>query len=331
MIVSLTLPMPPSTHSFPRQAATFSLVAPCISFAIAIFVQPQIRGIRLAMIVFGLLQMLMIISGFVLGIVALAATRWCGRTGIFGKAITGTCVNGLLILLTLVGIPGIIKAANRAKAFRQQQVLSATIFQASQQNNTQAIESILSVNPSLVNAKDTNGWTPLHYAAYSGSINALQTLIKHGADVDAFDRHAQTPLHAAALAGNLAAGKALLKAGANINAINQQGTTPLQIAAYAKRIEFVRMLLEAGANPNECGVSKWTALHSACAAGSMPIVKLLLQHGADINAESTNYWTPLDVATEKKHPALAAFLRSKGAVSSADIERQKHSQRSDNP
>ncbi|EEF60872.1 hypothetical protein Cflav_PD4041 [Pedosphaera parvula Ellin514] len=108
--------------SFPKQAAAFSLFAPLVSFSIGIFVQPQVRGIRLAMMVFGLLQMLMIISGLVLGIIALIATKRHGREGIFGKAITGTCINGLLVLVMLLCIPGLMKAVERAKALQKQRM-----------------------------------------------------------------------------------------------------------------------------------------------------------------------------------------------------------------
>src|SRR6266581_619697 len=68
------IPAPPPASSFPRQAAAFSLVAPLVSFATGIFLQPQVRGIRIAMIVLGLTSMLLIIAGLVLGIVALRAT-----------------------------------------------------------------------------------------------------------------------------------------------------------------------------------------------------------------------------------------------------------------
>ena len=112
----------PSTDSFPKQAALFSVIAPLVSFGIGIFVQPQVRGNRTAMIVLGLTSMLLIISGFVLGIIALASTKKHGRVGIYGKALAGTCINGLLVLLMLISIPGLMKAMDRAKAKQRQQM-----------------------------------------------------------------------------------------------------------------------------------------------------------------------------------------------------------------
>src|ERR1022692_3247527 len=114
------VPASPPTSSFPKQAATFSLFAPSVSFAISIFVQPQVNGIRIAMIILGLTSMLLIIAGLVLGIVALAATKRHGRAGIFGKALAGTCINGLRVLVMIVSIPGLMKAMERAKAMQRQ-------------------------------------------------------------------------------------------------------------------------------------------------------------------------------------------------------------------
>jgi hypothetical protein len=106
--------------ALPKQAATFSLVAPFISFAIGIFLPPQVRGSRIGMIVLGLTSILLIISGLILGIVALAATKRHGRVGIFGKALAGTCINGLLVLSMLASIPALRRASENAKAMQRQ-------------------------------------------------------------------------------------------------------------------------------------------------------------------------------------------------------------------
>jgi len=118
------LPATSPARSFPRQAATFSLIAPLMSFGIGVVLR-HVHGNRTAMIVLGLPPMLLIASGLVLGIMALAATKRHGRAGIFAKALAGTCLNGLLVLLMLLSnlsIPGLIKAAERAKAKQRQQI-----------------------------------------------------------------------------------------------------------------------------------------------------------------------------------------------------------------
>ena len=118
-------PLPPSppvlptaaapASSFPRQAATFSVVAPFFAIGIGIFLQPQARDNPWSMMILGLTSLLLIELGFVFGIVALVRTKRHGRQGILGKAIAGTCICGILTLLMLVSIPGLMKAAERAK------------------------------------------------------------------------------------------------------------------------------------------------------------------------------------------------------------------------
>ena len=93
-----------------------------MSFGIGIFLQPQVRGNRPAMIILGLTSMLLIISGLVLGVVALVATKRHGRAGIFGKALAGTLINGFLVVAMVASIPGLMKAMERAKARQQQQM-----------------------------------------------------------------------------------------------------------------------------------------------------------------------------------------------------------------
>lgn len=116
------IPVSSPANTFARQAATFSVIAPFIAMGISVALQPQVRGNRWAMIILGLTSVLLIVLGLVFGIVALVATKRHGRHGILGKAIAGTCICGLLTLLMLISIPGLIRAAERAKAIQRQRM-----------------------------------------------------------------------------------------------------------------------------------------------------------------------------------------------------------------
>ncbi len=113
---------PPPQSSFPKQAATFSLVAPLASFAISIFLQPQVRGIRIAMGILGLVSVMLILVGLVFGILALVATKRHGRAGIYGQALAGTCINGLLVLFILISFPALTAIKKAAGKNHQQQI-----------------------------------------------------------------------------------------------------------------------------------------------------------------------------------------------------------------
>ena len=103
-----------------QQMALFSVLAPGLGIGLNVVVGSAIQGERLALFVLGLTATLLILAGFVLGIVALFSTRKHGRKGIIGKAIAGICINGILIVFMLLSIPLLMKAGERAKAIQRQ-------------------------------------------------------------------------------------------------------------------------------------------------------------------------------------------------------------------
>lgn len=72
-----------------------------------------------------------------------------------------------------------------------------------------------------MDATDACGWTPLHYAAADGKLEAVRTLLSHGATLIARSQHHNlrsellptglTPLHLAAYSGSLPVAKAILR------------------------------------------------------------------------------------------------------------------------
>jgi len=111
----------PQKQSFARQAATFSVFAPLAAVGISILLQPQVRGNRIAMIVLGLTSVSLIVLGCILGVTALVVAKRRGEKGVFGTAMAGTIISGLLTLLMLLSIPGLMKALDRAKQGQKQQ------------------------------------------------------------------------------------------------------------------------------------------------------------------------------------------------------------------
>jgi hypothetical protein len=103
-----------------------------------------------------------------------------------------------------------------------------------------------------------NGRTPvmdaIDPAASGGSLEqrlvVLQSLIAHGANVNAGDRRGVTPLMFACQRDDPAFIQPLLDAGAAVNVADDLGRTPLMIAAESFRNETVKvhMLLDAGAD-----------------------------------------------------------------------------------
>ena len=69
-----------------------------------------------------------------------------------------------------------------------------------------------------VNERNGTKRTPLFFAAYSGRLNVMLTLLDAGADVNAKDQWGETPLLGATMNGHTNAVRLLLLAGADVNA-----------------------------------------------------------------------------------------------------------------
>jgi len=69
-----------------------------------------------------------------------------------------------------------------------------------------------------LDAKDTDGRTPLHWAAQEGDTDAAKLLIAKGADVDAKETDGRTPLHWAAQEDYIDIAELLIAKGATVNA-----------------------------------------------------------------------------------------------------------------
>lgn len=66
------------------------------------------------------------------------------------------------------------------------------------EGNIEAVKVLLEAD---VNAKDKEGYTPLHWAAALGHVEAIKVLVEAGADVNPKDEYGSTPLHWAVRGG----------------------------------------------------------------------------------------------------------------------------------
>jgi uncharacterized protein len=175
----------------------------------------------------------------------------------------------------------------------------------------------------------------------------IATLVAAGADVNArfAGPHTETPLHWAASSDDVDALDALVAAGADLEATGAviAGGTPLTDAVAFGQWRVARRLVEHGAEPTfreaaglghldaverACGSDPppsrdelTQALWYACHGGQRATAELLLEQGADLNWVSTwDQLTPLDAAERSDAHELARWLRSRGAHS-AQTER----------
>ena len=87
-------------------------------------------------------------------------------------------------------------------------------------------------------------WTPLHFAAASGSEETVSTLVELGAALDCQTSTGETPLHRASCNGREGAARVLLEAGAASSLQDDEGRTALHGAAEMNKPGVVRILLQ---------------------------------------------------------------------------------------
>jgi hypothetical protein len=170
----------------------------------------------------------------------------------------------------------------------------------------------------------------------------IAVLVAAGADVDArhTGAHAETPLHWAASSDDLAALDALLDAGADIEADGGVigGGTPLDDARAFLQWRTARRLVERGAvvslgsaatlgltdrveacyalDPPPSAAATSAAFWHACHGGQQAVAEFLLSRGADIDwIPPWERLTPLDAARRSDARGLADWLVASGATS----------------
>jgi ankyrin repeat protein len=184
---------------------------------------------------------------------------------------------------------------------------SAPVADAAMQGNKDAVRSLLK-QAADVNAAQGDGMTALHWAAMKDDADLVQTLLFAGANVRATTRiGSYTPLILAAKNGSGSAITPLLKSGADANTATANGTTALMLAAASGNTEAVKLLIEGGANVNaKEPVRELTPAMFAAASNRAAVLTLLSKHGADLKA--TSKVTDL-VALSRDPAALRAFTQ----------------------
>ena len=187
----------------------------------------------------------------------------------------------------------------------------AALIRAVRSHEVQAVAKQIAENPSLVNAHDRAGTTPLMHAAGFGNIATMKLLMRNGADVNVGNKRKSTPLlwslHDEAKV------RLLLDRGAKIDARTVDGRTAVyQAASMGNAVSVLKLLLDKGADPNARSINGMTPLMAA-AHNSLEAEKLLVEHKADVNAVNASGVTALMLAAQTGRPAGVRMLIEKGA------------------
>ena len=166
-----------------------------------------------------------------------------------------------------------------------------------------------------VRAKDQDGNTPLHWAAYNNE-NPNIILALEAGDIQAKNKDGNTPLHWAAYNNENPDFITVLirQAGAHIFARDKDGNTPLHVAArFNENPNIIAALIQVGADIHAKDKDGDTPLHYAAQGNENPdIITALIQAGADIHAKDKDGNTPLHVAAQNNiNPnIITAFIQT---------------------
>jgi ankyrin repeat protein len=177
---------------------------------------------------------------------------------------------------------------------------SQDVFDLLRKGDVPAVKELIEKSPQLVEARDGDGNTLLHYAAYGTSADLIHYLIDKGARVDLAGAQAQTPLHIAASNDRLEIVEALLKRGASLETRDGYGRTVLILCARERgQAPTGRVLIDAGADVNAVDKFGSSALELAAWRGKTEFIDLLLEKGAKLPEGGRNWGALLSMAAEK--------------------------------
>ncbi|XP_067653188.1 serine/threonine-protein phosphatase 6 regulatory ankyrin repeat subunit A-like [Haliotis asinina] len=153
--------------------------------------------------------------------------------------------------------------------------------------NVKIVNYILIQNIVDINAKNSDGETPVMLAANSGDREIFDSLVRKGADLSVIDEDGDNILHLACRGGNVKI--LLLESGADPSLVNRDGDNVLHLACMRWDEEVVKQVLKLHAlNINCRGSNGMTPLLLAAEYNTYNVFELLLQSGADLSVADSD-------------------------------------------
>jgi ankyrin repeat protein len=188
------------------------------------------------------------------------------------------------------------------------------LLQAAHNNDVRTIVRVIAdgVNPNL---RDGAGRAAVHIAAYASAYDAIQTLVKGGADIQAMDLQKYDVITIAAVKNDVRMVELAIRIGGDPKAITSpyEGTA-LIAAAHLGHVEVVKTLIRAGAPLDHINNLHWTALMEAVVLGDgganhVETVRALVAAGASKSITDRNGLTPLANAKARNYEIMIELLR----------------------
>mmetsp|Transcript_38489 Transcript_38489/g.53440 ORF Transcript_38489/g.53440 Transcript_38489/m.53440 type:complete len:450 (-) Transcript_38489:73-1422(-) len=173
--------------------------------------------------------------------------------------------------------------------------------------DTNGLRVKLSKFPLDSKVMDYDKRTPLHLASSHGHLSTVQLLLENKADVNAKDSQGLTPLAAAVYRANWSAvGECLRSHGAQL-LLSNEGEA-LCSAAHSWDTALIRRLCENGCDVNAANFDGRRAIHLAAVTGSLPVAQVLMECKADVTVHDRWGHTAMEEAKLAGHEDIVSFL-----------------------
>ncbi|XP_059564277.1 ankyrin repeat domain-containing protein 42 isoform X3 [Myotis daubentonii] len=149
-------------------------------------------------------------------------------------------------------------------------------------------------------------FSSIHDAVRAGDVKQLSEIVERGVSINEVDiLHKFTPLHWAAHSGSL---EALIINGANLATKDDRGCTPLHLAATHGHSFTLQIMLRSGVDPSITDVREWKPVHYATFHGRLGCLQLLVKWGCGIEDVDYNGNLPVHLAAMEGHLHCFKFL-----------------------
>ena len=166
-----------------------------------------------------------------------------------------------------------------------------------------------------VNTKNMFNETPLMKANKNGNIDATKELLNAGADHTILDGFGDTWIHQSIDGGyRQELIQTMIDHGADVNAINKRNETAFMKACKTGNVDAIKLLLSVGANPNiENDDGETWIHHTVIGNWSREVLQVVIAHGGDVNAATKGNITALMLASRTGNADVINVLLAAGA------------------
>nr|XP_045001627.1 ankyrin repeat domain-containing protein 42 isoform X2 [Jaculus jaculus] len=209
------------------------------------------------------------------------------------------------------GVANPTSSKETAGSDSRKKVHFGSIRDAVQAGDVKQLSDIVVRGASINEVDVLHKFSPLHWAAHSGSLECLHWLLWHGADITQRTVRGWTAAHIAAIRGQDACMQALIINGANLAAQDDRGCTPVHLAATHGHSFTLQTMLRSGVDPSLTDKREWKPVHYAAFHGRLGCLQLLVKWGCGIEDVDHNGNLPVHLAAMEGHLHCFKFLLSR--------------------